>query len=640
MKKRKFKQRFTFILLCCTLIAGISLPSNNTYAKHSHGKGYIATPQLSSATSVYTSNYRKTRTSFPSQYDLRSNGYLTSVRDQGDYGLCWAFATNTCMESNALKNGLGTYDLSEVYMGYFGLNGVSNPLPGLEDDLTTFDSELKWYDLGGNGSIATLFLANGYGPVSESDAPYSILPNNPPENLATGHNALSIAKIYEIPGTDRSSMKDAILENGAITLGICSDFENDTYFNTQTNALYVDHNAVLDHEITVIGWDDNYSRNNFGYSKPTHDGAWLCQNSWGTNWGDNGLFWLSYEDKTAKYDTCYSYEVAPKNIYRKIYQHDGCYGSFYYEDTIRAANVFTATGSEEITALGNYMSASSGVVSIYTNVTNNNPESGTKLSSTPFSVLRTGYYTIPLKEPVHIKKGQRYSVVFRYNKGCVSYIDANDSNFDESILYEVSVEPGQSYICFSGGSWWGPSDFNCRIKALTGHATTLFATNTGSGKVELNWADVDSVSSYELYRKTSDGNYTLLSTLPADTTTYTDKGLKIGSLISYKLIPKSTTSDTTEFQQQVKTILAAPSNLRLSKTSSGISVKWKRTERATKYIIYRKVKGGNYKQIKTVTTTSFKDTTVKKGKIYFYYIKAVSSNQTKSANSSAKHIKF
>ena len=30
-----------------------------------------------------------------------------------------------------------------------------------------------------------------------------------------------------------------------------------------------------DHAVTIIGWDDNYSKDNFVYEKPQNDGAWL-----------------------------------------------------------------------------------------------------------------------------------------------------------------------------------------------------------------------------------------------------------------------------------------------------------------------------------------------------------------------------
>ena len=50
------------------------------------------------------------------------------------------------------------------------------------------------------------------------------------------------------------------------------------------------------HGVLIIGWDDNYSKDNFYYEKPENDGAWLVLNSWGTSWGNNGTAWISYDD--------------------------------------------------------------------------------------------------------------------------------------------------------------------------------------------------------------------------------------------------------------------------------------------------------------------------------------------------------
>ena len=55
---------------------------------------------------------------------------------------------------------------------------------------------------------------------------------------------------------------------------------------------------VQGHAVLIIGWDDNYSKENFaeGIHKPDNNGAYICLNSYGKDYGKNGTFYVSYED--------------------------------------------------------------------------------------------------------------------------------------------------------------------------------------------------------------------------------------------------------------------------------------------------------------------------------------------------------
>jgi C1A family cysteine protease len=55
-------------------------------------------------------------------------------------------------------------------------------------------------------------------------------------------------------------------------------------------SFYDNQNTTTNHATLIIGWDDDYSRDNFGIAKPTKNGAWLCRNTRGENWGDTDTF--------------------------------------------------------------------------------------------------------------------------------------------------------------------------------------------------------------------------------------------------------------------------------------------------------------------------------------------------------------
>ena len=60
----------------------------------------------------------------PSRYDLRNYGRVTSVKNQGIPGPCWAFAALGAMESNYLTQKLNAGGKVPDFGGKFGLNSL------------------------------------------------------------------------------------------------------------------------------------------------------------------------------------------------------------------------------------------------------------------------------------------------------------------------------------------------------------------------------------------------------------------------------------------------------------------------------------------------------------------------------------
>jgi len=119
------------------------------------------TPNLYS----FYNDFDSTNDTLPEKYDLRNvNGisYVTSVKDQKETGLCWAFSSLSVIESNLKREGLD-YDLSETHVGYstsyYFKDGVNE------------EGRYDYYAGEGGRPFETFstYTTNGKGPILESE---------------------------------------------------------------------------------------------------------------------------------------------------------------------------------------------------------------------------------------------------------------------------------------------------------------------------------------------------------------------------------------------------------------------------------------------------------------------------------------
>lgn len=382
--------------------------------------------------------------SLPVSYDLRTLNRVTPVRDQNPYGSCWAFATYGSLESY-LMPASGQFNFSE------------NNLMRLHG----FDLGL---DCGGDDLMSTAYLSRWSGPVLESEDPYS----------STATHGLSAAKHVQkvewIP-QDISAIKQKIMKSGAVythmyweddpygsnTLQSNLEPVQSSYYTSTTNAYYYPGEELINHAVALVGWDDNFSRNNFN-STPPGDGAWIVKNSWGTGFGDDGYFYLSYYDTYSGYNAVAFHNAESADNYDRVYQYDdlGLVDSLGYEivDSAIGANIFTADNSESLVAISTYALAQDTffIVNIYTGVSHNNPVSGSLQLTQTESVSNAGYYTIDLNEPVHLTGGERFSIVILYITPDYNYPVPLELAV-EDYSSDATANPGESYVSFDGESW-------------------------------------------------------------------------------------------------------------------------------------------------------------------------------------------
>ncbi|WP_027179689.1 lectin like domain-containing protein [Maridesulfovibrio bastinii] len=383
-------------------------------------------------------------------FDLREKGYVSPIRDQNPYGTCWAFAVISSMESSALKHGINPADFSEKHLAYFTYTAI-------DQKRVAFDIGYQWdsiYDLGGNYNKAFAMISRGTGAVSESVEPYSNM-GTPPS--AEAKNVSSIKSMIYAPGGDSvvANIKYLIKNYGAVDVAI--DYES-SFFNSYTNAFFDETSTDTNHAVTIIGWDDSYSKYNFN-TTPQNNGAWIVRNSWGTWWGDNGYFYISYEDAAIRDrgGNVFIAEQSKDNEFQYLYDYLGKTAYTYSDHTtpLFISNIFTAEKDHFLkkALIFDVEPENKYTIYIYKNVTDNKPMSGSlAYKSNIFSFTASGVYTVDLSKTVPVKKGEKFSIVLK----TVSETKPNYYALEYPIqgyATQMTASAGQSFYSTDGTNW-------------------------------------------------------------------------------------------------------------------------------------------------------------------------------------------
>lgn len=375
----------------------------------------------------------ETQPALPERYDYRERQRAPRVKNQGNLGTCWAFASSMALESSLLP---------EKQMSFS------------EDHMSLRNSfHLKQND-GGDFTMSMAYLLAWQGPVLEAQDPYG--DGYSPSDLKP---ACHVQEILVLPEKNQEEIKRAVFLYGGVQSSLYTSLaegqEEDRYYKKENSAYYCRKKEKPNHDVVIIGWDDHYPKENFS-QMPEEDGAFICANSWGGEFGEDGYFYVSYFDSNIGINNILYSRTEAVNNYDAVYQTDLCgwVGQLGYgKDNAYFANVYTAKSQEELCAVGFYATGSDTSYEIFT-VTDaaGSAQFGRRRLAASGQVKYAGFYTILLDRTIHLEKGERFAVIVRITTPDSVHPVAIEYNSPDKDLI-ADLEDGEGYISFRGTSW-------------------------------------------------------------------------------------------------------------------------------------------------------------------------------------------
>lgn len=386
----------------------------------------------------------------PTKYDLRERFRVSDVRNQGNNGTCWSFAALSAIESVLLPEETTQFAVDHMTL----TNGFN---------LTQQE--------GGDYTMGMAYLASWNGPVYAEEDPYGDGKTN--ESLETVKH---VQEMQVIAAKDYEKIKEAVFRYGGVQTSIYSALRSSDsqseYYNPETNAYCYIGTEKPNHDVVIVGWDDNYSKDNFSVDLEG-DGAFICQNSWGSSFGEQGFFYISYYDTNIGTHNIAYTRIDGVDNYDHIYQSDLCgwIGQLgYNKESIFGANVFTAESDEVLKAISFYATGKDSEYELFVVPNFTDEESlNERIPVASGKLTNAGYYTIDFSQEIAINTGEKYAVILHMITPDAVHPLAIEYVADKATA-NVDTSDGEGYISTNGSDWENVKDVidcNLCIKAFS-----------------------------------------------------------------------------------------------------------------------------------------------------------------------------
>ena len=382
--------------------------------------------------------------------------FVLDVRDQGVSDDCWAFSTLASIESNLLKNQINTDYLSIAHLELMTQNSLYTP------SFITFSRD---FNSGGKLEYTAAYVLNNWGPIKESELPFQTITN-------------LIANTTTLNQIDVTSKKASVDVDDIFYLnnsqGICSENSIKTikqylvnhgalaaslYFDTKSNYsngayYYYNGSNISNHAVTIVGWDDNIEVTNFK-NNATRKGAWIVKNSYGTTNGENGYYYISYDDVNICTNIVGFYNT-DLNVSDEAYYYDDLGTNVTLKsksDVNYVANIFTKqnANAEKIDKI-TFASNNEGIN--YTVYYASNASLKDYVEIAKGTTSHAGYISIIPSKDIYVT--EKFSIIVKYE---------TDSNTEDIIpiamkgastnspYHNFEITKGVSYFSTNGEKW-------------------------------------------------------------------------------------------------------------------------------------------------------------------------------------------
>ena len=158
----------------------------------------------------------------------------------------------------------------------------------------------------------------------------------------------------------------------------------------------------------------------------------------------------------------------------------------------------------------------------------------------------------------------------------------------------------------------------------------LVSAEYADGGAKITWKEVRNASEYRVYRRTGDEDWKQLEDV--SDTTYTDQSIKLGTVYEYTAAVVKNDEVKSSYDEEGISFcrLAAPELSSASNSADGVKISWKSVKNADGYRVYRKVKGGDWTELKDAEKTSCTDSSAQSGKTYYYTVSALYDGEQSS----------